>query len=210
MTTQPNESPRRAGRIAVIAWLLLVTVLAAVNYVSVSSLSRRVALSSNDAQIVDLQNRLQSAEQRLEELRQRPAAVSSAELSTLQRTLESRLSKVEQELKDGAQAEELALLQSRLKTVEAKIAKATRVLASRATASIPTTPTVPEPPFSVLGIEMRGGERVLAIMPAGVNSLAQVRLLRIGDVQDNWRLDGLAGNAADFRVDGRAQRLVVP
>ena len=211
MTTTPsNESPRRAGRIAIIAWLLLVTALAAVNYLSLSSLSREVVLRSNDAQIADLQNRFKSAEQQLEGLQRRPAAVGPAELSTVQRTLESRLSKIEQDLNAGVQPEELALLRSRLKTVEAKIAKATRALASQSTASTQATPVVPEPPFSVLGIEMRGGERVLSIMPSGLNSLAQARLLRIGDVQDNWRLDGLTGNAADFRVDGRAQRIVVP
>lgn len=56
-------------------------------------------------------------------------------------------------------------------------------------------------------IELRGGERLLSLLPTGSHSLAEVRLLRVGETYGAWRLEALNGNTAEFRIDGRVQHI---
>ena len=69
---------------------------------------------------------------------------------------------------------------------------------------------MPEPPFRVLGVELRGGERFLSITSTAAASLAGARLLREGDADGGWHLQSIEARAAVFRVDGQVQRLAVP
>ena len=46
-------------------------------------------------------------------------------------------------------------------------------------------PVVMTPPFDVVGIEVRGGERFLSIAPAGSTRLDQISLIRPGDVRQS-------------------------
>ncbi|KGU82667.1 chemotaxis protein [Pseudomonas mediterranea] len=56
------------------------------------------------------------------------------------------------------------------------------------------------PPFSVLGVESRGGERFLAITPHDSRTLADVRLLHSGEQTSAWRLKTLEPTSAIFAV----------
>lgn len=68
--------------------------------------------------------------------------------------------------------------------------------------SKPAPPPVPTPSFTALGIEVRGGERFLAVSPAGSSALSQVRLLGVGDRLGSWQLRTLEKVSAEFLVDG--------
>jgi hypothetical protein len=61
---------------------------------------------------------------------------------------------------------------------------------------------VPEPPFNVVGVELRGGERFLSVAAPGVVG-ADVRLLREGDAVGAWHLLAIEAHAAVFRVAAR-------
>ena len=63
-------------------------------------------------------------------------------------------------------------------------------------------------PFSVLGVEFRGGERFLAVAPHDSRSLTDVRLLHSGEQQGAWRLKILEPNSAIFALDAHPDQTV--
>jgi hypothetical protein len=141
--------------------------------------------------------------------------VAPADLSAVRQALTDRLDKVEQELKVSARADDLLPLQTRLEQVEARLEKAHQShLPASAPARHPALgaaqPPLVEPPFALLGTELRGGEPFLSIAPIGGQSLAQVRLLHPGESEGNWQLAELDGKTATFRVDGQMRPITVP
>lgn len=73
-------------------------------------------------------------------------------------------------------------------------------------------PVAPEPPpFNVLGIEYRGGERFLSIAPPGSTQLSQIYLVRPGDALTGtaWRLSSLDDRSARFDVAGTPRTITV-
>ncbi|WP_122390133.1 hypothetical protein [Pseudomonas savastanoi] len=76
----------------------------------------------------------------------------------------------------------------------------------------PTAQTkVPEapPPFSVVGVEYRGGERFLSVAPPGSTQLSQLNLVRPGDMVagSNWQLNSLDDSRALFSINGSTRIL---
>jgi hypothetical protein len=74
----------------------------------------------------------------------------------------------------------------------------------------PAKPKLPEPPFSVVGVELRGGERFLSVASLKASSVLDVWLLRAGDAVGAWHLQAIEARAAVFRVDGQTQRIALP
>ena len=64
------------------------------------------------------------------------------------------------------------------------------------------------PPFSVLSVESRGGERFLAVAPPDSRSLTEVRLLHSGEVFGAWHLKVLEPSAAIFAVAAQPDQTV--
>lgn len=69
-------------------------------------------------------------------------------------------------------------------------------------------PTVLSPPFSVLSVESRGGERFLAIAPHDSRSLMDVRLLHSGEQLGAWQLKVLESHSATFAVAAQPDQTV--
>ena len=69
-------------------------------------------------------------------------------------------------------------------------------------------PVPPSPPFSVLGIETRGGELFLAITPHDSRTLADVQLLHSGEQISTWRLKALEPTSAIFAVSEHPDQTV--
>ncbi|KUM40199.1 hypothetical protein AR540_12730 [Pseudomonas sp. EpS/L25] len=67
------------------------------------------------------------------------------------------------------------------------------------------------PPFTVVGIEYRGGERFLSVAPPGSTQLSELYLVRPGDNVGGtrWRLANLDDRQAQFSVDGATRTLSV-
>ncbi|WP_061292074.1 hypothetical protein [Azotobacter vinelandii] len=75
--------------------------------------------------------------------------------------------------------------------------------------SVPKPKPKPEPapeppPFHIVGVEYRGGERFLSIAPPGSTRLSQIYLIRPGDVVAGtaWRLRTLDDRTARFDAAG--------
>ncbi len=125
-----------------------------------------------------------------------------------------------QELRDGLAARatqaDLTALRARLEQVEQQ-------LLDLRTKPFPPPPTPSatkpkktarpkpaplSPPFSVLSVESRGGERFLAVAPHDSRSLTDVRLLHRGEQQEAWRLKRLEPNSAIFAVAAQPDQIV--
>ncbi|KPZ10446.1 hypothetical protein, partial [Pseudomonas syringae group genomosp. 3] len=69
----------------------------------------------------------------------------------------------------------------------------------------------PPPPFSVVGVEYRGGERFLSVAPPGSTQLSQLNLIRPGDMVagSNWQLNSLDDSRALFSINGSTRILTL-
>lgn len=208
----PTEGADRARwlKIAAAAWLLLVSVLAVVNSVGLSRLSEQSQASAQDAHVQALNTRVAELEQQSAASKSQPKPVTQPDFEAARKALDERLSQVEQAQTADNRAGNLQALQARMGDIEARLKKAaTPVAAPRRTAEA-VKPKAPEPPFSVAGLELRGGERFLSIAAPGVAAVRELRLLREGDAIGAWQLQVIEAHAAVFRVDGQTQRIVLP
>jgi BMFP domain-containing protein YqiC len=208
----PTEGADRARwlKIAAAAWLLLVSVLAVVNSVGLSRLSEQSQASAQDAHMQALNTRVAELEQQSAASKSQPKPVTQPDFEAARKALDERLSQVEQAQTADNRAGDLQALQARMGDIEARLKKAaTPVAAPRRTAEA-VKPKAPEPPFSVAGLELRGGERFLSIAAPGVAAVRELRLLREGDAIGAWQLQVIEAHAAVFRVDGQTQRIVLP
>lgn len=125
-----------------------------------------------------------------------------------------------QELRDGlivrATQADLTALRARLEQVEQQFLDL-----KTQPSPPPPTPSVTKPkqtacpkpaplspPFSVLSVESRGGERFLAVAPHDSRSLMDVRLLHSGEHLGTWHLKVLEQNSAIFTVAAQPDQTV--
>ena len=125
-----------------------------------------------------------------------------------------------QELREGLAASatqaDLTALRARLEHVEQQLLELkTQPSTPPSTSStakpkqtVRPKPTPLSPPFSVLSIESRGGERFLAVAPHDSRSLMDVRLLHSGEQLGTWHLKVLEPNSAIFAVAAQPDQTV--
>lgn len=124
-----------------------------------------------------------------------------------------------QELRDGlatrATEADMTSLRARLAQVEQKLLDLSSKPSPPAppSAAKPKSTALPKsaplsPPFSVLGVESRGGERFLAVTPHDSRTLADVRLLHSGEQTNTWHLKELEPASAIFAVSGHPDQTV--
>lgn len=69
-------------------------------------------------------------------------------------------------------------------------------------------PEPPSPPFSVSGVELRGGRSYLAVASGAAGRLSDLRLVGEGQNIGQWHLSSIEGHSAAFTING--QTVVVP
>ena len=206
-----REEQARWPWIAVGAWLLLVSALAIVNSVGLSRLTEQNRASARDAHVQALTTRVGDLEQQAEAVKRQPKPVTQADLDTARQALDERLTQIEEAHATNDHASEIQALQARVGAIENRLKKsAATVAAAPRNAAEPPKPTAPEPPFNVVGLELRGGERFLSITVPGATSIRDVRLLREGDTLGAWHLQALEAHVAVFRIEGQTLRIALP
>lgn len=216
----PLESPParrvRPLHIVVATWLSLISLVVIVDHVALSRLAGDSQANAQSARIAVLEQTLSEWGQRVDAIERRPEALTREGFVDVRRAIEERLARVEQSAADHAAANELALFKERVDRLEARVVS-TRQAPTPQTAPTPrpaptesARPRIAEPPFRLLGAELRAGERFLSIAPAGSGSVAEVRVLRPGESLDGWRLDSLDARTAVFSFDGQVRQLAVP
>jgi hypothetical protein len=179
---------------------------------ALTALSDAANSDTQTLQLQTLEERMAALEQYRESAKRLPTAASQTDLVALQRTLDQRLETVESALAGRATADDLQTVRDQfveltdaLKAVQVASAEPKQ---SRRPSAKP--PTLVAPPFQILGLESRGGERFLSVVQLNAQSLEHVQLLRVGDSFGDWQLDAIEQQAAVFRVDGQPRRLAIP
>ena len=208
----PDENAGRARwlKITAAAWLLLVSILAVVNSVGLSRLSEQSQASAQDAHVQALNTRVAELEQQAAASKNQPKPVTQPDFEAARKLLDERLAQVEHTQGADAHAGDLQALQARMGDLEARMKRTAAPAAAPQRTAEPAKPKVPEPPFNVVGVELRGGERFLSIAAPGVAAVRELRLLREGDAIGAWQLQVIEAHAAVFRVDGQTQRIALP
>lgn len=215
MNTEASISaPRRASwtHVIVAAWVGILSLVTAVNSVGLSRLSGRVHETTRTGQAEHLTEHMAALEQRVAAAERGLVAVNQANPGAEIQNLQQRLDEIEAAQAHADHAAESRALLDRVRRIEARLDRLRShapTAASRPRPVPPVESTPPEPPFDVVGVELRGGERYLAISPKGAANLPRVRLLRQGDAEAGWKLDAIEATGGVFRMDGRLRRIPV-
>lgn len=215
MTTMPGNEPHRHGtlmRAATITWLLLISGAVAINHVALSDLGAQVETHAPSLQVAALEKLLTELIQQVEHVQQQPDALPQARYEAEREVLEQRLSAIEAAFGNQPAADNLLQLQARLEQLEMRLSAPPPALPTppRLRAAAHAKPKAIEPPFRVIGTELRADEQFLSILPAASDSLAQVRLLRPGETEAGWHLEAIETNTAVFRDGADSRRLPIP
>lgn len=215
MMMTPHNGQHRRGtllRVAVITWLLLISAAVVINHVALLNLADTTASSIPSPQVAALEEQLAEIAQQVELSQMQPVALPQARYESESQAVDQRLAAIEQTLDEHVKVEDLLPLQAHIEQLEARFASVRPATPAvvRPQAPAPSKPPVIEPPFQVIGTELRAGEQFLSILPAGSTVLSQVRLLRPGEAEANWRLDTIEGSTAVFRHGDKTQRMAIP
>ncbi|WP_456021913.1 chemotaxis protein [Pseudomonas protegens] len=172
-------------------------------------------LQRDSSALKDAQEKLQYA---LKDLKQM-VDTGEQQANTLDPMLDQWAQEI-QELRDGltarATAADMTALRARLEQVEQQLLELkTQPSTPPSTSSVAKPkqtvhpkPVPLSPPFSVLSVESRGGERFLAVAPHDSRSLMDVRLLHSGEQLGTWYLKVLEPNSAIFAVAAQPDQTV--
>lgn len=215
MTTMPGSGQHRRStlmRVATVTWLLLISTAVVIDHVALSGLAAQVETSAPGLQVAVLEKRLTELVQQIEQSQQQPAVLPLARYELERQALELRLNTIEQAIGSRPTADNLLPLQARIEQLEMRLSvpRPTPAAAPRARVATPAKPKAVEPPFRVIGAELRAGERFLAILPSASGELSQVRLLRPGETEAGWHLEAIERNTSVFRHGDDSRRLPIP
>lgn len=215
MTMMPGLGSSPHGtliRVAVATWLLLISGAVAINHVALSGLTAQVETHAPSLQVAVLEKRLAELIQQIEYVQQQPDALPQARYEAEREVLEQRLSAIEAAFGNQPAADNLLPLQARLEQLEMRLSAPPPALPTppRPRAAAPAKPKAIEPPFRVIGTELRADEQFLSILPAASDALTQVRLLRPGETEAGWHLEAIETNTAVFRYGADSRRLPIP
>ena len=164
--------------------------------------------AANDHRIQQLFSRVEHLSQQVDSLQHQPASVAMNDFTAARQALDMRLSKLEQDRSMAELDQRIDALQVRVERLQARRSptfkpslrpsRRTEITPADAPASA-VAPSQQALPFRVLGLEVRGGERFVSVLPDNATGLGQVRLLRPGDSQAAWRLESIEDDAAIFQ-----------
>ena len=211
----PQMSPDGTGnprwlKIAAGVWLVLVSAIAIVDSVGLARLIEQSRSSAQDAQGQALATRISDLEHQAEAAKRQPKPVAQGDFDAARQALEERMAHVEQAQATDAHGDDIKALQARVAVLEARLKKAASSAAAPRKAVVAAKPKVPEPPFDVVGLELRGGERFVSIASRGAAALTDLRLLREGESIGAWQLQAIDAHAVVFRVDDQTVRVALP
>lgn len=220
--------PQIAARIG------LACLLAAVLYVCylVFKLEAKLAATADVETVSAVTLRMDKLQDQLDR-KEQFTPVADADFRSSQQALSNRIDSTQAltlELKrvietlqqDSARNQDLIVLAAKLDQVEgglqdlktnraATVAKPKSASPQRKPEAVAAKPIEPPPPFNIIGIEYRGGERFLSVAPPGSSSLSDLYLVHPGDSvgATSWRLASLDGTSARFTVNGSARTVAL-
>ncbi|MCI1021474.1 methyl-accepting chemotaxis protein [Pseudomonas putida] len=215
--------------------LLILGAILAFQQYQLSILSSTVSGAAEKVSIDALQNRVSAIDDRLDTVSGKPL-VTMEDLRVSQQALSSRIDAVQatatqaheaatEVTRSSATAGDLLVLKADLESLDGKLQKMSKPQA-HATPPAPKAsskpkpklapvkaPPIPQdsPPFQMVGLEYRGGERFLSVAPTGSTRLSQIYLIRPGEVVSGstWRLEAVDERTATFDAGGTTRTLSI-
>lgn len=221
----------RPTRTTLILSLCLALLAGALGYEhhQLTKLTNSLASTADKDSLNALLTRLAKVDERLDTVDGKHL-VSNDDFRSSQQALTNRIDAVQayakqatgsaEELSRNVRAAEQQVLQLKasLELIDSKLEELSKSRAAPLSVAPPIKPSLRKkppppqpPPFTVIGIEYRGGERFLSVAPPGSTQLSQVNLIRPGDgvAGTAWRLKALDQQLAHFDVAGMAKTLTV-
>ncbi|MEX0296402.1 methyl-accepting chemotaxis protein [Pseudomonas putida] len=215
----------------IVTGLLILGVIIVFQQYQLSTLSRTVNGAAEKVSIDALQNRVSAIDDRLDTVSGKPL-VTMEDFRVSQQALSSRIDAVQatatqaheaaaEVFRSSATAGDLLVLKADLESLDGKLQKMSKAQAtapaSKASSKPKTKPApvkappIPHdpPPFQMVGLEYRGGERFLSVAPTGSTRLSQIYLIRPGEVVSGstWRLKAVDERTATFDAGGTTRTL---
>lgn len=218
------------------AGLFILGAIIAFQQHQLSVLSSVVNGAAEKTSIDALQSRVSAIDDRLDTVSGKPL-VSMEDFRVSQQALSSRIDAVQitaREAQDiaievtrsSATAGDLLVLRADLESLDGRLEKVSKPQAQAAAPAPKASPAKPKhkpspvkstpapqepPPFQMIGLESRGGERFLSVAPTGSTRLSQIYLIRPGEVisGSSWRLKAVDERTATFDAGGKTRTLSI-
>ncbi|WP_055137127.1 hypothetical protein [Pseudomonas corrugata] len=175
---------------------------------SLSTLAQRLDGANDETQLQHLESKIQELEQFILTTQQADDTATRSAINNMRDEVSERFEDIKLALITHVSRQDLNALLQRIESIEASHQRPIQPLPSPTnTYRKPKKKTEPE--IQVLGRELRGGHPFLAVGPAGIQSLDQSHLLRVGDSFQGWRLEGFDEQTAVFVADGITHRLSI-
>lgn len=198
-------------RVATITWLILISAAVVINHVSLSKLVDHSAEKASTSSVTELNERVAELTAWVEEQdQQQSIALPITRYESERQSLDQRLNTLEQTLNQHVTRQEAQDLQRRIELLEARPTAPQPLPKVSAQPRKPAPPKPVEPPFQVTGMERRGDERFLSLLPTGSTSLSQAHLLHPGETEAGWTLNTIEDGNAVFQQGTHVRRLVIP
>jgi hypothetical protein len=208
-------------RFLLLLWLLVLTGLVFSNLATTARMQADISESGQDSRVLLLEDAVAELAGQLAVLQERPW-VHQDQLLQAQRELNGRIRTMNDNLAGMAKQSELQALQVQLQQLQHDLQalQAAPVVKPAAPADASLSPggkaraerqggVIVTPPFKVLGVELRGGERLLSVLPTGEASVTSVLLLGAGQHIGPWRLEAIEDRHAVFKVGARTHRIAI-
>lgn len=203
--TLKSNSTANLVHIAVITWLTLLSI----TMLLPKHPSTPIDQDDVGAQLADLQHRTQALETFRAARDEAPRALTESNIQQALAQWQQQWDALSLRQQDLASASALIEVQNRLDALALQLS-IVQAVPNKPRQSRTTRITSATPPFQVLGLELRGAERFLAIRPNGTDGLSAISLLRVGEVESGWQLEAVEPRSALFRVKQNTQRLALP
>lgn len=215
-------------RFLVLLWLLVLTGLVFSNLATTTRMQVDIAQNPQERHVLALEETVAGLAGQLAAVQERPW-VHQDQLQEAQRELHGRIRTLSDNLAGMAKQSELQALKAQLQQLQHDLqAQQVQRAAPVVKPAAPAGATPPQgaspggkaraerqgganatPPFKVLGVELRGGERLLSVQPAGGQSVTSVLLLGAGQHIGQWRLEAIEAHHAVFKVGARTHRIAI-
>ena len=209
--------PTRTTLIFSLCLIALASVLAYENH-QLSLVSNNLASTADKDSLNALLTRLAKVDERLDAVDGKHL-VTNDDFRSGQQALSNRIDTVQAYAVTAAE-EQVMVLKASIEMIDIRLQELSKPQASEPPVVAPPPkpvirkkpPPAPQPPpFTVIGIEYRGGERFLSVAPPGSTQLSQINLIRPGDgvTGTAWKLKSMDGRLAHFEVAGLSRTLTV-
>lgn len=169
---------------------------------------RLARLDDGDEGLRESLEGLNGVPEQLENLEQRVDQLTSQieiRIAALTEQLDSELA----EAHAAVEVAEQQTQQARQARDEAQ-AEADRAATRQATTAQSAAPAPSRPPFSISGVEYRGGRNFLSIATGPVSALGEIRLLGERESEGEWQLVSIGSSSAEFYHHGRSVTVPLP